>query len=245
MLSDPGKQAESIRELVKNAALVADELKRNLLLKSIAKKFNLREKLLENELDKFLKANSRTTIDRQKTSVQKTINTGETEKVIDIKPSPVEKDLIKLLFEGDAEVTGWVFDSIIPDEFISPVHRQIAETVFDCYKKNIYTASEMIEKFEDEEIKSLIMKMTIDTNSISKRWDESFEDQDKNKKLKEYSLDVIKKYKLLQIDRLIKENNARILRSEGEEEQKEILSFNLELQSEKKRIQNSEEFEGV
>ncbi len=53
--NDPATAAEAIRELVKPVALVGDELKRNLLLKSIAQKFNLREKLLESELDKQIK----------------------------------------------------------------------------------------------------------------------------------------------------------------------------------------------
>ncbi|CAG0907214.1 unnamed protein product, partial [Cyprideis torosa] len=47
MFEDPITEAEAIRELVKSAAFVNDELKRNLLLKSISRKFNLREKLLE------------------------------------------------------------------------------------------------------------------------------------------------------------------------------------------------------
>ncbi|MDZ7763155.1 MAG: toprim domain-containing protein [Melioribacteraceae bacterium] len=54
MFEDAVKQAEAIRELVKSAALVVDELKRNLLIKTIAKKFGLREKLIESELIKYL-----------------------------------------------------------------------------------------------------------------------------------------------------------------------------------------------
>lgn len=52
---DPATAAEAIRDLVKPVALIGDELKRNLLLRSIAQKFNLREKLLESELDKQMK----------------------------------------------------------------------------------------------------------------------------------------------------------------------------------------------
>ena len=54
--NDPATAAEAIRELVKPVALISDELKRNLLIRSIAQKFNLREKLLESELDKQMKA---------------------------------------------------------------------------------------------------------------------------------------------------------------------------------------------
>ncbi len=54
MFDDPTKAAEAIRELVKPIAIIDDELKRNLLIKTISKKFNLREKLLEKELEKAL-----------------------------------------------------------------------------------------------------------------------------------------------------------------------------------------------
>ena len=52
---DPATAADAIRDLVKPVALISDELKRNLLIRSIAQKFNLREKLLESELDKQIK----------------------------------------------------------------------------------------------------------------------------------------------------------------------------------------------
>ena len=55
MFNDPAKMTEAIRELVKSAALINDELKRNLLIKTIAKNFSLREILIENELEKILK----------------------------------------------------------------------------------------------------------------------------------------------------------------------------------------------
>src|SRR4030066_123630 len=55
MFNDPATAAEAIRELVKPVALINDQLKRNLLIRNISKKFNLREKLIEAELDKQIK----------------------------------------------------------------------------------------------------------------------------------------------------------------------------------------------
>jgi DNA primase len=52
---DPSTATEAIRELIKPVALINDELKRNLLIRNIAQKFNLREKLIESELDKQIK----------------------------------------------------------------------------------------------------------------------------------------------------------------------------------------------
>ncbi|MGE5440289.1 MAG: hypothetical protein ACM3UR_10555, partial [Bacteroidota bacterium] len=58
MFNDPEEQTKALRELIQSASYVNDELKRNLLIKSIAKKFNLREKLLETELEKLKKSSS-------------------------------------------------------------------------------------------------------------------------------------------------------------------------------------------
>src|SRR3990172_5728827 len=57
--TDPHSAAEAIRELVKPLALINDELKRNLLTKNIAKKFNLREKILDAELNKIIRKESK------------------------------------------------------------------------------------------------------------------------------------------------------------------------------------------
>ena len=59
MFNDPSLQTDAIRELVLSASYVNDELKRSILLKSISKKFNLREKLLESELEKFINSSKR------------------------------------------------------------------------------------------------------------------------------------------------------------------------------------------
>ncbi len=53
MFEDPAKTTEAIRDLVRPLALISDELKVNILIKNIAKKFNLREKLIESEYDKI------------------------------------------------------------------------------------------------------------------------------------------------------------------------------------------------
>ncbi|NLT51061.1 MAG: DNA primase, partial [Ignavibacteria bacterium] len=126
MLAEPASQTEAIRNLVKNAALVSDELKRSIMIKTIAKKFNLREKLIESELEKVL--NVTQNIPTEKQFIKKEI--GISDKKVPApneKANPVERDMIKLLFEGNAEITGWVFDTIIPEEFSTEITRKIAD----------------------------------------------------------------------------------------------------------------------
>ncbi|NLT52246.1 MAG: hypothetical protein GXX85_15185, partial [Ignavibacteria bacterium] len=110
----------------------------------------------------------------------------------------------------------------------------------DAFKNNIVKPDELIDKFEDEETKSILRTITLDTKSISSKWEDISEAEDEESRLKKFAADVIKKYKINQLDRLIKENNEKLNRTENEEEQKEILEFNKELLSEKKRIQNTE-----
>lgn len=247
-LSDPAGQAEAIRELVKNAALVSDELKRSLLLKSIAKKFNLREKLLETEMDKFIKENNKSSSGGKKQIPIAKNPVQEKQTPAEQIANPVEKDLVKLLFESDAEVTGWVFDTIIPEEFVSPVYRRIAEIVFDCYKQNIISAPDLIEKFDDDELKTFILKMTIDTNSISRKWDESEDSNTKKIQSKQKALDLLKRYKSKQILQQLKELNTSIERLENEnrnEELKELLLFKNELKIEEVRLKNIKSFDEI
>lgn len=62
LFEDSNKAAQAIRNIVSSIALVSDELKRSIMIKTIAKKFNLREKLIETELNNILEQqkNSRT-----------------------------------------------------------------------------------------------------------------------------------------------------------------------------------------
>ncbi len=112
--NDPATAAEAIRELVKPVALISDELKRNLLLRSIAQKFNLREKLLESELDKqmkqakrFERPDARITQQRKQEEISSALIDSSTE----ISPTlyNLEKEILKLLFEADKPVAELIF----------------------------------------------------------------------------------------------------------------------------------------
>ena len=126
---DPATAAEAIRELVKPVALINDELKRTLLLKNIAKKFNIREKLLESELIK--QVNQVEKFERNKTKIKtKDDSTTSTLTLTESRiESPViynlETEIIKLLFESDKNIKEFLFKYIQPDEFAVGFHRKI------------------------------------------------------------------------------------------------------------------------
>lgn len=234
MFDDPVKQAEAIREMVKSAALVVDELKRNLLIKTIAKKFGLREKLIESELIKYLNQINRQQKKREEIKASKNGN-GQPDK---LKENTQERDLIKLLFSGEQNVMEKIINFIQPDEFTNPIYKRLAEIIYNCYDHGIKSPASIIDKIEDESLKRFTLGFAISEESISKRWDEVHHDGEIKVDLNKYVDDILKRYKLQKINEQIKETNTKISEISDEAEQIELMKEIKELQEEKKILLN-------
>lgn len=234
MFEDPVKQAEAIREMVKSAALVVDELKRNLLIKTIAKKFGLREKLIESELIKYLNQINRQQKKREEIKASKNGN-GQPDK---LKENTQERDLIKLLFSGEQNVMEKIINFIQPDEFTNPIYKRLAEIIYNCYDHGIKSPASIIDKIEDESLKRFTLGFAISEESISKRWDEVHHDGEIKVDLNKYVDDILKRYKLQKINEQIKETNTKISEISDEAEQIELMKEIKELQEEKKILLN-------
>jgi DNA primase len=239
---DHKKSAEAIRELVRILALIDDELKRNLLLKSIAKKFNLREKLLESELEKVIKTQVRQTTPRQtvKDGKPNKEKTGFHFATLDPKSGGnyvLEKELVKLLYEGNPEIIKLIFSHFSPEDFNYHFHRELVESVFDQQQNGEdLSASTLIAKIKDEEQQAYLMEITFDKYSISKTWDELnpvFED---DKLFIKFAFDTIRNFKIAKIEEQISANHERIELEENENERIAIMKENLELEKEKRMI---------
>lgn len=230
MFDDPVKQAEAIREMVKSAALVVDELKRNLLIKTIAKKFGLREKLIETELIKHLNQLNR----QQKKTDDRIAQKNSTGKPDKLKENTQERDLIKLLFSGNLHVMEKIINFIQPDEFTNPIYKRLAEIIYDCYDHDIKSPASIIEKIEDDNLKRFTLGFAISEEAISKRWDTYHSDGEIKIDLDKYVDDILKRYKLQKIDEQIKETNNKISELSDEAEMIELMKEIKELQEEKK-----------
>lgn len=239
---DHNKTAEAIRELVKMLSLIDDELKRNLLLKSIAKKFNLREKLLETELDKILKIHVKEESLRQVVKDGRPLKekTGLHFATLEDKSGinyTLEKELVKLLYEGNKEIIQLIFNHFAPDDFSYQFHQELVNIVFEAYQNSEdLTASTLIAKVKDEEQQAYLLEITFDKYSISKTWDELnpvFEDE---KLFYKFAIDIIKNFKVAKIEEQISANQERIELEENENERIAIMKKNLELEKEKRLI---------
>ena len=239
---DHNKTAEAIRELVRLLALIDDELKRNLLLKSVAKKFNLREKLLETELDKTLKRQVKDESSRQavKDGRPNKEKTGLHFATLDDKSGInyiLEKELVKLLYEGNKEIIELIFTHFSPDGFNYQFHRDLVGVVYEAYRDSEdLTASTLVAKVKAEEQQAYLLEITFDKYSISKTWDELnpvFEDE---KLLYKFAMDTIKNFKIAKIEEKMAANHERIERAESENEKLELMKENMELEKEKKIV---------
>ena len=233
MFEDPAKQTEAIRELVKNAALISDELKRNITIKSISRKFNLREKLLETELNKLLQQQS----EKEGRSLpQRPEAAANQNRFTPIKENPFEKSLIRLLLGGNLKIAGFIFDNILPEDFINPKFRAVAGIVFESMKGGSVSPSLLVEKIEDQELKKMVFDFSFSGDSISKKWDDLTIEGEIEKDSFKYAVDTIRNFRISRIDEQIKLNNDRISKSADETEHIELFKLNKELLEEKKSL---------
>src|SRR4030067_1861345 len=178
MFADPAKMSEAIRELVKSAALINDELKRNLLIKSIAKKFNLREILIENELEKILKKErSSSKIVKhigEENTAKKIIETVSDTKISDSEFS-TEKEIIKLLFEGEKDVVDLIIHHVDQYDFRILFNQELFSLVAETYNEGEpIIAGALIDKMKDEKSESYLREITFEKYGISKIWDDIY-----------------------------------------------------------------------
>lgn len=235
MLKEAATQTHAIRQLVQTAALVDDALKRSLLIKNISKKFNLREKLLESELNKYLdELNNRNQRSRQQ--FQPPVQREEVpvqQKPINTKTLSVEKELIKLLFSGNESIIGYIFDHALPEEFQEPNYSRIAAIIFDLFKKDIVAPAVIIENFEDEELKTFLLNLTVAEESISKKWDELSASGKISTHIERQTIDAVIKFRTLILDSSIKRLTMKIGAAENDEARIELMRESKELQNEK------------
>jgi DNA primase len=239
---DPSTAAEAIRDLVKPVALINDELKRNLLIRNIAKKFNLREKLLESELDKQIRQIRR--FEKPDTRIMHDRKSEETPSALleissDISPViyNLEKEILKLLFEAEKLVAELIFTYLHPDDFSNSIHRELFELVKDEFENDDnFTTSGLVGVLKDERKEIYIRELTFDKYSVSSSWEDRFPSVTAEMTFMKFAKDTVMKFVIERIEKRIQSNRREIELSDDERKQIELMKANNELEREKKRI---------
>ncbi len=237
MLDDPARKTEAIRQLVKTAALITDELRRNLHIQNIAKKFNLREKMLERELDKYLAEENlrrkRTIVNSlTQTNIEADSGKGKT----NLFNSAFETQIIQLLFEGKEKILDIIFDTIPTDEIRTKELREIAESVFEDYKKGIFSPSTLIENLPSEQHREIVRELIFKEPTISRKWEEISSVGQIEKDAERDAEELVNRYKIKTIEKLVKQLQEQISQTDEPSELRSLLEEVNELQKEKKLL---------
>jgi len=243
MFDDPTKMAEVIRDLVKPIALVDDELKRNLLIRNIGRKFNLREKLLEAELDKALEFQKKQNrlqsqrIFKKEEAEQQTLIPQE-KKSIPPYFYNTERELIRLLFENNEEIIGLITYNIHEEDILVDIHRKIFEKVYFEYEnRSSLNPADLISLF-DEDVQAYLRELTIEQYTLSNNWEDLNPSITQEMVNKKYTIDLIVKYKQMQIDLQIAANVSSQENADSEERLLELMKEKHELEKQKKHIRD-------
>src|SRR5574338_690089 len=248
MFDDPTRMAEAIRDLVKPIALVDDELKRNILMRSIARKFNLREKLLEAELDKALEFQKKQNrIQAQRIFKKEDIPQEGliTKERVNIPPHfyNTEREIIKLLFENNEQIIGIITYNVHEEDILVDIHRKIFEKIYFEYEnRGSLNPADLISLFDDE-VQSYLRELTIEKYSLSDNWEDLNPSITKEMINKKYAIDLIVKYKQMHIDLQIAANVNAQENVDSEERLLELMKEKHELEKRKKTIREELEKE--
>ncbi|MCX7874532.1 MAG: DNA primase [Melioribacteraceae bacterium] len=229
----------AIRQIVRILSFLNDELKRNLYIKSIAKKFGLREKLIETELNNFLQ--NQNTNQKTISSTSRTININSEKlnlKTEDKVDNPFEKEIIRLLFSGNERIITHILDNVDVDNFTNENFKALAMIVEESFNEGKYSPAYIIDKIENDDLKNFILDISLSEHSISKNWDDLSTDGKIEKDTYEYAVETVKNYQIFRIEEEIKRNNKIIEESKDELLHLELLKRNKELNEDRISILN-------
>jgi hypothetical protein len=212
-------------------------------MKTIAKKFNLREKLIETELISALSQQKEkqvvSNISAEQKSEAKNINYEHKISLHPERENPYERELVKLLYSGDKEIIEHIIESISIDDFTNHKLRHLADMVKEGYYEQRYSPSYIIEQIENEEDRNFILGLTLSDETISKKWDELSFNGKIEKDTIDHAREMVKNFLVYNIDLQIKENNRIIGESKDDNLYIEIMKRIKDLQEGRKKITSS------
>ena len=228
MLDDPQKSVETIRELLRPLALVDDELKRILLIKSLAEKFHLREKLLEEELQVILDKNKSSERSQpQQRSVPGRTTSPATKAPVTLATrfAPLERELIRILCEGEPDVIKMIKTYISVEDLANDPAKKIIGLIYKAIDNDENVSlSAIVDKLDDEELEREITMIAFDAYIVSDKWEELTPSPIRIVRLTRAAQDTIKRVKMLVIDQEIQALKTELNAGETDEHITDVMT---------------------
>ncbi len=172
--STPERKAQAVRSIVQSISKIRDELKRNFYVKEVASKYEIYESVIYRELERLgseekrqsfrptLSPNAQPTPSHDRPSPEPELNP---------RISPEERDLLKILMEGDSEIVEYVTANLGVEDFPNPLVREIVQRVLELRQAGSYAGAESFVHLVDRpELKELITSVSFNKYELSKGW---------------------------------------------------------------------------
>jgi DNA primase len=169
-------KTQAVRSLVQSIAKMKDELKRNFYVKEVAEKYDVYESVIFHELEQAISQEKRAlrSVSYPKSNV--TTHQAGTEKPAlpekKIIP-PEERDILKLILEGNPDVIRFVLSNISLLQLSDERARKLAQLVLDIYdERGIIDAPSIVNEVQEPELKNLITDLVLSRDELSPKWQE-------------------------------------------------------------------------
>ena len=177
----PEGKAEAVRSLVQSIAKMKDELKRDFYVKEVAEKYGVHESLLFRELETLVRGKKPFHPEhppRVETAVQTTETGAIPEKQSKVVPAE-ERDLVKLLLEGNLDVIRFILSHVSVEQFGDTQMRALAQFLIDRYdERGTIDATSIVHEVSDPVMRNLISDLTLSRYELSRNWEHEIDEPD-------------------------------------------------------------------
>tara|TARA_Y100001978_G_C23684931_1_gene431307 strand:- start:1455 stop:2282 length:828 start_codon:yes stop_codon:yes gene_type:complete len=248
MNNDPIKKSKLIREVVASVALIPDQITRSVYVQEIAKKFDINERTISNELMKLMRSNITSKAQSVSPSTQKSHSNldkkvqEEKSRVNNEKNTEYELDLIRLMvLFGTQEVTvpgeedeekkisviELVCEELINDDlsFENEQYRMIYDLFLKGIEDNVLLTASYFKKLEDQKIVSFVSNLESNEIELSYNWIQKYNIYTKSESDNIYKsvMNSIYNFKYHKVDALILKIKKEI--KEGNSADDELLNL--------------------
>ena len=209
----PEGKTQAVRSIVQSIAKMKDELKRNFYIKEVATKYDVYESVLYRELDRWIGERQRTGSPRAEADLRPKPVGPPTQGG---SPSPsnkeapvVERDIVKLLLEHQADMIEFMFSHITIDDISDPQLKKIVEFLLARFdERGPRSVVEFLDEIDDPVSKGIVTDIVMSKYEISKGWvsgDVEFQDVDPWRVARDAIVAMTKRKLHKQIERFLAE----------------------------------------
>lgn len=196
--NDPIQRSKLIREVVQSVALIPDQITRSVYVQEIAKKFEINEQTISNELIKLLRAKltkdqqGAKSYQEQRPTHQPAVIQPSAEKKDETSTFEYELDLIRLMLlfgtreiiisaddDDEKETTSvieLIHDELTNDdlEFESPLYRMIYKEFESNLQNQVLLSTSYFKNLENQKIVSFVSHLQSSDIELSYNWREKY-----------------------------------------------------------------------